>query len=79
MKLLQDLSATIASLLDPVLPKTVRCVIVLVDTVNQDVCAVSDLTDDKTKRLLEEAIQVLEDPDVSSDIELDIRGNQSLN
>lgn len=76
MAKLQELSAKIAQDLDVMLPKNVRCVIVLIDTNDQDICAVSDLPDDKAKLLLEEAALVLGEPGSMQDLDLkkDIKG-----
>ena len=70
MNNLKDLSAKVAQTLDTMLPKNVRCVIVLVDTTAQDVCAVSDLPDDQARALLVEAVDVLGDSSLGEDLDI---------
>ena len=70
MKNLQDLTSQVAQTMDTLLPKNVRCVIVLVDTDTQNVASVSDLSDEEAKALLEEGLSALEDADYSGKIEI---------
>lgn len=63
MNKLRDLSGQITKALDGILPKEVRCVVLLVDTLEDDVCTLSDMDDDQVRALLEEGLETLKDPD----------------
>jgi len=61
---LKDLSALITAALDKILPEEVRCAFVLIDIKEKEVSTVSNMSDESTISLLEEAVRGLEDPQV---------------
>lgn len=64
---LKDLSAQITQALDKILPEEVRCAFVLIDIKEKEVSTVSNMSDDSTIALLEEAVRGLENPDIDTD------------
>jgi len=64
---LKDLSAQITEALDKILPEEVRCAFVLIDIQEKEVSTVSNMSDDSTIALLEEAVRGLENPDIVTD------------
>jgi hypothetical protein len=62
MDKLKDLSAQVTQALDKILPSDVRCAFILVDIEGKEVSTVSDMSDENTIFLLEEAIEVLKNP-----------------
>jgi len=62
MERLKDISAQITKALDGILPDEVRCVIVLFDPEEKEVSTASNMGDDGTLSLLEEAVEVLKIP-----------------
>lgn len=69
MNPLKDISDKITSMLDELLPKEVRCVFVLVDTVSQEISAASDMDDPQTIALLEAGISTLKNYDSTKPID----------
>lgn len=68
MEKLKDLSIKVTKALDSLLPKEVRCVVILVDTVEQDVCTVSDMAEQDVKAILKDSLDVIDNPDESDTI-----------
>jgi hypothetical protein len=68
MEQLRNLSSQITKELDKILPNTVRCVFVLVDSSTKEVCVASDLNDEYALALLEEGADTLKDPEVAFDL-----------
>jgi hypothetical protein len=68
MERLKDLSAQITKALDGILPEEVRCVFVLFDPQEKEVSTASNMSDDATLGLLEEAVEVLKQPEVEEDL-----------
>jgi hypothetical protein len=64
---LKDLSAQITQALDKILPEEVRCAFVLIDIQEKEVSTVSNMSDDSTIALLEEAVRGLENPEIVTD------------
>lgn len=64
---LKDLSAQITQALDKILPEEVRCAFVLIDVKEKEVSTVSNMSDDSTIALLEEAVRGLENPEIDTD------------
>ena len=62
MEKLKGLSAQITKALDGILPEDVRCVFVLFDPEEKEVSTASNMSDDATLGLLEEAVEVLKSP-----------------
>ncbi len=77
MSSLRDLTAEISKLLDTVLPKNVRCVFVLYDTDSQSISTASDMSDQDATLLLEDAVDVLKNPDESASFknEVDVKSS----
>ena len=63
MKQLKDYSFEITEALDKILPKEIRCAIVLGDPATSEVSTVSNMSDRGTASLLEDGIEVLDHPD----------------
>lgn len=59
---LKDLSAQITAALDKILPEEVRCAFVMIDIKEKEVSTVSNMSDESTIALLEEAIKGLAEP-----------------
>jgi len=64
MASLKDLSSKITAALDKILPEEVRCAFVMIDIKEKEVSTVSNMSDESTIALLEEAIKGLQDPEV---------------
>ncbi len=75
MSTLRDLTSEVSKLLDTVLPKNVRCVFVLYDADTQSVSTASDMSDQDATILLEDAIDVLKNPEESASFknEVDVK------
>lgn len=70
MASLKDLSSKITAALDKILPEEVRCAFVMIDIKEKEVSTVSNMSDESTIALLEEAIKGLQDPEVTvSDVD----------
>lgn len=70
MASLKDLSSKITAALDKILPEEVRCAFVMIDVKEKEVSTVSNMSDESTIALLEEAIKGLQDPEVAvSDVD----------
>ena len=69
MQHLKDYSKKIAKALDEILPKNIRCAIVLGDPETSEVSTCSNMSDKGTASLLEDGIEVLEIYDEKEDVE----------
>jgi hypothetical protein len=67
MASLKDLSSKITEALDKILPDEVRCAFVLIDIKEKEVSTVSNMSDDSTIALLEEAVRGLQEPEIDTD------------
>ena len=75
---LKEYSQQITKFLDEILPKSIRCAIVLGDPATSEVSTVSNMSDGATASLLEDGIVVLEHPD-ETEKTVRSRGNSDLN
>jgi len=73
MQQLKDFSLQITEALDKILPKNIRCAIVLGDPDTSEVSATSNMSDRATVSLLEDGIEVLNMPEEVED--LDVSGS----
>lgn len=73
MQQLKDFSFQITEALDKILPKNIRCAIVLGDPDTSEVSATSNMSDRATVSLLEDGIEVLNSPEEVED--LDVSGS----
>jgi len=82
MQHLKDYSQKITEALDAILPKKIRCAIVLGDPETSEVSTCSNMTDAGTASLLEDGIEVLAIYEESEEIDLsdeDSLDNSKLN
>jgi hypothetical protein len=70
MERLKDISAQITKALDGILPDEVRCVFVLFDPEEKEVSTASNMPDDATLGLLEEAVEVFKTPIEMDELQL---------
>lgn len=75
MASLKDLSSKITAALDKILPEEVRCAFVMIDVKEKEVSTVSNMSDESTIALLEEAIKGLQDPEITTDPVNDLKVN----
>ncbi len=69
MQQLKDYSKQITDALDKILPKNIRCALVLGDPETSEVSAVSNMSDKGTISLLEDGIEVLNMPEEVDDLD----------
>lgn len=69
MQQLKDYSKQITDALDKILPKKIRCAIILGDPETSEVSAVSNMSDGATISLLEDGVSVLKMPDEVGDLD----------
>lgn len=70
MQQLKDYSQQITEALDKILPKHIRCAIVLGDPKTSEVSATSNMGDSATVSLLEDGIEVLKMPEEVEDLDV---------
>lgn len=70
MQQLKDFSFQITEALDKILPKHIRCAIILGDPETSEVSATSNMSDGATVSLLEDGIEVLKMPEEVEDLDL---------
>lgn len=70
MQPLKDFSLQITEALDKILPKHIRCAIVLGDPETSEVSATSNMSDRATVSLLEDGIEVLKMPEEVEDLDV---------
>lgn len=75
---LKEYSAQITKFLDEVLPKSIRCAVVLGDPATSEVSTTSNMGDKATVSLLEDGIVVLEGP-AEVDVIKSEKDNSKLN
>ena len=72
MQQLKDFSLQITEALDKILPKIIRCAIVLGDPDTSEVSATSNMSDRATVSLLEDGIEVLNMPEEVEDLPMSV-------
>lgn len=65
MENIKDISMKAQEFLDGIMPKNVRCIMVFIDTNNDEMGVTSDLSDSDTVSLLKEAIETIDKPEVT--------------
>ena len=78
MQHLKDYSEKITKALEGILPKGIKCVIVIGDPSTSEVSTTSNMSDLGTVSLLEDGIEVLGKPDIVEEIETS-KDNSKLN
>jgi len=63
MDKLKDISAKITEALDKILPDEMRCAFVLIDLKEKEVSTVSNMSDESTISLLEQAAAAMKNPE----------------
>lgn len=67
MKHLQDLSTKVQDVLEGIIPKEIRFVLIFAEQNGEDMSVASDLTDEEVLGVLTDAIDVIKNPTVLSD------------
>lgn len=69
MDKLKDISAKITEALDKILPDEMRCAFVLIDLKEKEVSTVSNMSDESTISLLEQAAHAMKNPEDDKEID----------